>query len=1041
MNLMKGKLAKWLHETSHIVMLAAFFCAAVCMAAGLTRPPQLYPVDYGQYERIMEDCGLTWTEEDLAEGALQYERPIRRFAYARFPWARLLSPRAGNSITYAVSAVRLVTAPFGLPFTTDALAVFWGLMLASACGVMTSALYRMRLRAWFLPGAVLCMLCTDGNFCAVFRGLYPQGAEIVFALLTLAFTLSAFSRPREGRLRPVLLNVLFSVLFIKAGTGVIVFLPLALAVNGYLLWSCRKTTARRRIVLAVCILMLVCFCRSAEVLARQDPDYFSQASAYESVFNGMLTAADDPENVLAEFDLDETYAADIGKSYYEPEESYVHCPRDAAEAELLFARVTPERIAGVYLKHPDILTRLMLRTDNQLRTSFENARNKEIKTGNGSFSAVRADGGLPAIVWRMLPMGETGFMLLCAAALLCAAVLWAIRKRAGYGLFALAAVCAAMYLPCNAALNGLALSQQYILFQAVLAMMLLTVLLCGAAQILPRIREWMTRYTADAEPVRNRNTVSYRREKERLLSTGPLRAGILTAMNSRTLVTAAAGLAAVMMLVMTFAPETHPVSINNGDFGRMMVQMDLTWNGMQYYDTATQAGRQAIEEFAFTRPFQPLKLTPLEPTYSLYWFVSVTRLLTEPFGKHFSTWVLAWVMGFISVICLLKTIWDLQPLLKRWTVLAAVIGCAMLFSETYLTWYNSLYGEGCILSGLLLTVMCAVHLVMAPQKQKATRQLWLVGLAVSLNILITAKAQMMLAMPGAIGLFLWLSWYHRAWRYDLRILQGILTVALSGMLAFSALAVYETDRTADSVSQKHTMWQAYFYGIFMISDDPIGDMEALGIDTAMAPDIGKFVQFDDDSRYVYAPLSEEAQKAFYDHVSMGTIIQWYLTHPGKLWYMLNYAAGESRELYTGFRVYRGQDYADLKHTAVNGFDLWPSWRDYLTPGSFAGYILFYGVLLFLILRRLFSRRKKLLPEERIRCAVPLFIMVTGVLQYPLSVLGNGFADNQKQLFCFALCNDMLMAGALILGFRQLSRQTVFPRFFRRNPHPENAMSL
>ena len=64
--------------------------------------------------------------------------------------------------------------------------------------------------------------------------------------------------------------------------------------------------------------------------------------------------------------------------------------------------------------------------------------------------------------------------------------------------------------------------------------------------------------------------------------------------------------------------------------------------------------------------------------------------------------------------------------------------------------------------------------------------------------------------------------------------------------------------------------------------------------------------------------------------------------------------------------------------------------------------------------------KKITPEESIRWAVPLFLILTGVLQYPLSVLGNGFADNQKQLFCFALCHDMLTGGFLVLAFRGLA---------------------
>ena len=156
--------------------------------------------------------------------------------------------------------------------------------------------------------------------------------------------------------------------------------------------------------------------------------------------------------------------------------------------------------------------------------------------------------------------------------------------------------------------------------------------------------------------------------------------------------------------------------------------------------------------------------------------------------------------------------------------------------------------------------------------------IWLVALFLSLDIMVSAKSQMLLTLPAAIILFVILSIYQRPYRYDYQALQALLGFALYGVLAFSAVVVYQSERTEESVSQKHTMWQAYFYGIFMISDDPIGDMVKLGVDTAMAPDIGKYVQFEDDSWYVYAPLSKEAEGAFYNHVSMFTIVEWYLTH-------------------------------------------------------------------------------------------------------------------------------------------------------------------
>ena len=185
-----------------------------------------------------------------------------------------------------------------------------------------------------------------------------------------------------------------------------------------------------------------------------------------------------------------------------------------------------------------------------------------------------------------------------------------------------------------------------------------------------------------------------------------------------------------------------------------MAQLEITWPGYLYYDYARQAGQFVIEEYSYLEPFDPLKFTPFSPTYSLYWFTSLVRLLTEPFGLPFSTLLLGWLMGLISLVCMLKILWDLYPVLGKWTLAAALGLCALLFSETYLVWFNSLYGEGCILVGLVLTLMCAVHLCLMPTGKNWRKGVWLIGLALSLNILLTAKSQMLMAMPGAVLLFL-----------------------------------------------------------------------------------------------------------------------------------------------------------------------------------------------------------------------------------------------------------------------------------------------
>ena len=1005
-------------QPARMLALGVFLCAALCLAVGFSRSPRLYPVDYGNYETILRQCGLEWTQEDLAKGDLQYIRPVTEFAWARFAWSDLFTPNAGGSVVYLVSLVRLFFRPLGLPFSVDALAAVSALLLCAAVALMALGMRRLFPRVWYIPAALFCFMAMDGNFCAIFRSLYPQGPAIVFSALFAAFSLYAFSLPKEKRPKWLGWAVLLSVLTLKAFTGLIVFLPLCLAVDIALAISCYGYLKKRLDVAAALLLILASGLGSAVVQGGQDPDYYSNAAVYESVFNTMLPAAANQEGALRELGLDGSYLPDIGKSYYEPEEAYAHNPRDAQEAEKLFAGLTPARVAGVYLKNSSVLEKAIAGIPVSLRNGFENGRNRELEVQQSGYSASRTEGGAMAFLWRLLPHSYGLFFLCQVFFFLLGLILCVCRTRLRWLFLSLYSLCAALYLPFSVIHNGYGQCQQYMLIETLLHAVLAAQWLCLMIWLAPRFAQWVTRYTLDPFRVPAVAPLPCARET----GVGKARAFFSRwaddLAGTRNRIVLATAVAACGLLMITFLPKAHPVSVNNGDFGRMMAQMGLTWPGDIFYDSAAQMGRKAIEEYPYLRPFEPLRLTPLQPTYSLYLFVSLSRLFTQPFGLPLSTLLLAWMMGLISVLCVVSLARDLYPILGKWTLLLSAALCAMLFSETYLVWYNSLYGESCVLAGLLMTLACAVHLGVTREIKGWKKYLWLLGLALSLYVLCCAKSQMLLAVPGAAALLIVFFAYHRPYRYDLQAVHGAVCLALCAALALASVGVYRSDRNEDSVSQRHTMWQAYFYGIFMIADDPIAEMERLGVDTAMAPDIGKYVSFTEDAGYVYAPLSPEAQTAFYDHVSMGTIVKWYLTHPAKLVYMLNHAAREAKSLYTGFRVYLDQDYSNLDHEEVNGRNLWPGWRADLAPGSFLGYLIQYGALLgFLIWRMV---KKGTSAQVRALSAVPLFLIVTGALQFPLSVLGNGFADNQKQLFCFSLCHDFLLAGVIVWGLKYLN---------------------
>ena len=169
--------------SDHYSVIVVFFCAVLCLIIGFSQTPQVYPVDYGQYEWILPDVGLTWTQEEIEEGKLQFDHPVTDFDYVHFSWSNLFTPDAGNSLAYQVAIVRLFTEPFGLKFNVNYLAVVSAVFLAASVILMTLGLRRLLPRCWFVPVIGLCVVFSNGNFCSMFRGLYPEGPAVIYSLM------------------------------------------------------------------------------------------------------------------------------------------------------------------------------------------------------------------------------------------------------------------------------------------------------------------------------------------------------------------------------------------------------------------------------------------------------------------------------------------------------------------------------------------------------------------------------------------------------------------------------------------------------------------------------------------------------------------------------------------------------------------------------------------------------------------------------------------------------------------------------------------
>ena len=211
------------NKTNIRILCAVLLLALCCLGIGFFRAGNLYPVDYGQYERIMTQCGLTWTEADLARGGLQYERPITTFEYTRFSWSALLTPQGGGALVYVTALCRLILQPLGLPLSLQAVGAVLALVLAAGTTMLAAAFRRLFPRGWFCPVLLLLEIYADGNFCVMLRSLYPEGAAIAFGILTTGLAFLAYSLPVPRRRRLLIpVTILASVVV----TGIACLIPI-----------------------------------------------------------------------------------------------------------------------------------------------------------------------------------------------------------------------------------------------------------------------------------------------------------------------------------------------------------------------------------------------------------------------------------------------------------------------------------------------------------------------------------------------------------------------------------------------------------------------------------------------------------------------------------------------------------------------------------------------------------------------------------------------------------------------------------------------
>lgn len=968
-------------QTRLIGGMAALLAIAAILWT-LLAAPSVGTIADGSYPSLTEALALRYKGDSFPIG----ER-VEAYDYEDTAYSTLLLA-SRNSVGAVVALVRLVTHPFGIEFNTRYLAVVYALLIAWGVYLMTSGLARRSRTAAILAATMIPLLLSNSSIIGYLNSLYSVGAAIAYFMLFIGATVSCFCRGKGCGIHHALLVLFAAQLMLRTMAQMMVFLPATvITVVFAAIHTCPGKAVRP--LHTVCIGIIGLMCLSGLVSGWQADDTVHSADAnYLAVFQGYLPASDNPEEMLEALGLPGSYLADVGKSYYDPVDTFVNNPHDAQNAALLAEKISLSQRLAFIAKRPELVGKML----EEQQSLLEGTNNWYIINEVGETNANSN------IVWAMI---ETAFgrnahsmtVKLCISAVLMIVMLLFVREERQMILLCLllsfVQVSAIFILPADLLITGgnylITIKAVYYLigWLSAIAIVISAVVLANA--LMNWLRALDSHFALQpivAQPQRNV-----------LLSAHKLQL-------HPNLLPWITGSICILMFFWQVLPADHVAGVNNGDFGRMMEQIDLYWMPEQLEDESTQEETYVyvIEKFDFREHFHPERLTPKDPTYSLLYPSMVVRLWSKLFHHdYYSTYVQSILLFLITSICLISISSSLQKLLGKMAYVCMAFILSIFFCETNVAWNNSLYGEATIPSALLAVIASALCLTTMPRAGRG-KVTFLILLAISLRMLICSKAQLALAIPAAIIMMAVFTIYHIPKLKWKKILFSALSLFMTGLICFDAVMIYKKNQP---VSEKQTIWQSVFYGLLMIVDYPEETMNELGIPLEMKADIGKHAYLPEDE-YVYPVKSAEAEEKFYSHISTMKIVGYYITHPKYLMIMLNHAAEESIHLHTGFMEYTGKDYNP--NCDLHRFNLWRNLRSCFAANSFYGYLLFYGVLVCYCIQIFLKKRNS--NQKKLCAMIFLCIMMIGVFQYPLTVLGNGFADNNKQLFTFMLCHDL-----------------------------------
>jgi hypothetical protein len=464
---------------------------------------------------------------------------------------------------------------------------------------------------------------------------------------------------------------------------------------------------------------------------------------------------------------------------------------------------------------------------------------------------------------------------------------------------------------------------------------------------------------------------------------------------------------------------------DNGDFRRVLLVNNLEYkDDTDYYYLFKQDYVMELEGDTFGELLKSTWATDEEnDIYTSPHFVlikiskSLNFIANYMTGNNVENYNIAWLAG-IYIVMLTMAAWCIFTFFqgRRRLLQLAVFGIfVFMFCDAgYLLYFNSFYGEPLQYVAILLMIALGLMIYRRPSLPKV------ICFYVSLYFFAGSK---LVNIPYAmiVGIF---AICMVLLRKDKLFKIG---VVISAAIAIGFMINLYAD--IPDWMQQDTTYQSVFFGLAKESDTPAEDLREIGVDEKYVSLVNTHAYMDEEE-YPIDISSATFQRDFYDKVSKGDILFFYLKHPVRFFEKLCLAIENSAYI----RPPNVGNSSTKIMEVTNRFSLWSNLRVLMKflYQPIVIFILFILITVYIIFVNIYTfiTRKDAGINKRIYMVCAFDVLLIGIwMNLALPIVCNGEADLPKHMFMFISYIDILFAVLLIGMFNMKRGNIILSTFF------------